>query len=383
MGDLVTRCQEDNLALNISKAMELVTDFRKCGLTRPGSINGADVEMIERFKFEGVNITVPWFTTLTPWCCTSECWSGKRLLVGSVIEHTTDLGSLFGHFRLGVDTGRAETTERSNMKTRTLVVVLWCFLTSALIADGEDDMVVPETSSTRNPAEVLTEAQELSAPLSTQPTDCDDGTDADLMGTDRPGNCMEDAHHPDVDPEGALPNCDPLSGYSDVDPEGAYPDFDSHDAHHPDGHLEDGDYPNVDSYDAHHLEGAHHPDTPSYSQEVLVESTKVVMKQVLQSGGEEQVSEPCAGASSPETMQLLGKAITDFGMEMFRKVLMKTKKPNVIISPLSVVLGLAQLSLGNRFVPIQNTTCWRNPAGQAASVEGMNRRRFGSGPLES
>ncbi|XP_059829719.1 serpin peptidase inhibitor, clade F (alpha-2 antiplasmin, pigment epithelium derived factor), member 2b isoform X2 [Hypanus sabinus] len=65
------------------------------------------------------------------------------------------------------------------------------------------------------------------------------------------------------------------------------------------------------------------------------------------SEGEAWPQEKCAGATSPETMQVLGKAIGDFGITMFRKILKETKKPNVIISPLSIVLGLAQLTLGS------------------------------------
>ncbi|XP_067824059.1 LOW QUALITY PROTEIN: serpin peptidase inhibitor, clade F (alpha-2 antiplasmin, pigment epithelium derived factor), member 2b [Heptranchias perlo] len=46
-------------------------------------------------------------------------------------------------------------------------------------------------------------------------------------------------------------------------------------------------------------------------------------------------------------MQRLGNAITNFGMDMFKEILQETTKPNVIISPLSIVLGLAQLALGS------------------------------------
>ncbi|XP_032901783.1 alpha-2-antiplasmin-like isoform X2 [Amblyraja radiata] len=257
----------------------------------------------------------------------------------------------FGHFRLGVDTGRAE---RSNMKTQTLVVVLLCFLTSVNIAD------------------VLTEAQELSAPPSTPPSDEDvqqAGTEADPMDTDKPCNCSEGAHYPDVDPEddhpdvacdgGHYPDVDPEVDHPGVAPEGDHPDVACDGAHHPDVDPE-VDHPGYDYDDAYHLDvhpegdhpdvgcdGAHHPDAPSFSDDTWLATMKELRKQQRRSDGGEQLPESCAGASSPETMQLLGKAITDFGMEMFREVLNGTKKPNVIISPLSVVLGLAQLSLGS------------------------------------
>ncbi|XP_051891835.1 serpin peptidase inhibitor, clade F (alpha-2 antiplasmin, pigment epithelium derived factor), member 2b [Pristis pectinata] len=105
-----------------------------------------------------------------------------------------------------------------------------------------------------------------------------------------------------------------------------------------------------------HPPGTHQPDVHSSganpsaalgSKETLAEPMKIAAEPLLQSGGEEQPAEGCAGARSLAMAQLLGKAISDFGMEMFKKVLKETKKPNVIISPLSIVLGLAQLALGS------------------------------------
>ncbi|XP_055513747.1 serpin peptidase inhibitor, clade F (alpha-2 antiplasmin, pigment epithelium derived factor), member 2b isoform X2 [Leucoraja erinacea] len=297
------------------------------------------------------------------------------------------------------------------MKTRTLIVVLLCFLTSVNIAD------------------VLTEAQELSATPSTLPSDEDvqpAGTEADPMATDKPCNCPEGGHRPDVDPEddhpdggcdGAHhPDVDPEVDHPGVYPEGDHPDVACDGAHHPHVHPggdhpggdydgahhphvhpggdhpggdydgahhphvhPGGDHPGGDYDGAHHphvhpggdhpggdYDGAHHPhvhpggdhpdggcdgthhlEAPSFSEAEWLATMNELKKQQRRSDGGEQLPEPCAGASSPETMQLLGKAITDFGMEMFREVLNGTKKPNVIISPLSVVLGLAQLSLGS------------------------------------
>uniref|UniRef100_UPI00398E80A6 serpin peptidase inhibitor, clade F (alpha-2 antiplasmin, pigment epithelium derived factor), member 2b n=1 Tax=Pristiophorus japonicus TaxID=55135 RepID=UPI00398E80A6 len=63
--------------------------------------------------------------------------------------------------------------------------------------------------------------------------------------------------------------------------------------------------------------------------------------------GSEELAGDCGQPGSPEAMQRLGKAITDFGMDLFKEVLRETNKPNVIISPLSIALGLAQLALGS------------------------------------
>ncbi|XP_072098949.1 serpin peptidase inhibitor, clade F (alpha-2 antiplasmin, pigment epithelium derived factor), member 2b [Mobula birostris] len=88
-----------------------------------------------------------------------------------------------------------------------------------------------------------------------------------------------------------------------------------------------------------------HPDVhPTATRETLSE---VDVEPDPQSEGEEQLQEKCAGATSPETMQVLGKAVSDFGITMFQKILTETKKPNVIISPLSIMLALAQLTLGS------------------------------------
>ncbi|XP_048468661.1 serpin peptidase inhibitor, clade F (alpha-2 antiplasmin, pigment epithelium derived factor), member 2b [Rhincodon typus] len=54
----------------------------------------------------------------------------------------------------------------------------------------------------------------------------------------------------------------------------------------------------------------------------------------------------CQQAGVPAGLQLLGDAISKFGLDLFKEILQETSKPNVIISPLSIVLGLAQLSLG-------------------------------------
>ncbi|GCB80752.1 hypothetical protein scyTo_0022923, partial [Scyliorhinus torazame] len=71
-------------------------------------------------------------------------------------------------------------------------------------------------------------------------------------------------------------------------------------------------------------------------------------------GSVELLSEPvdaqepvgdCGQAGSPGEMQLLGNAISKFGLDLFKEVLQETTKPNVVISPLSIALGLAQLSL--------------------------------------
>ncbi|XP_078061019.1 serpin peptidase inhibitor, clade F (alpha-2 antiplasmin, pigment epithelium derived factor), member 2b [Mustelus asterias] len=63
-------------------------------------------------------------------------------------------------------------------------------------------------------------------------------------------------------------------------------------------------------------------------------------------GGQEPMGD-CREAGSSREMQLLGNAISEFGLHLFKEVLKETTKPNVIISPLSIALGLAQLSLGS------------------------------------
>ncbi|XP_078260406.1 cyclin-dependent kinase 2-like isoform X4 [Rhinoraja longicauda] len=55
---LATRCQGNNLSLNVSKMKDLVVDFRKHGgVHTPISKNSAEVQMDESFNFLGVNIT--------------------------------------------------------------------------------------------------------------------------------------------------------------------------------------------------------------------------------------------------------------------------------------------------------------------------------------
>lgn len=59
MENLVKWCQDNNLSLNFSKMKELVIDFRKqSGVHSLVSINGAEVEVLESFKFPGTNITM-------------------------------------------------------------------------------------------------------------------------------------------------------------------------------------------------------------------------------------------------------------------------------------------------------------------------------------
>eukprot|EP00061_Rhincodon_typus_P015121 g42627.t1 len=61
---LVTWCKDNNLYLNVSKTKELVINFRKeKGRYTPIYINGAKMEVVESFKFLGVNIAnnLSWF----------------------------------------------------------------------------------------------------------------------------------------------------------------------------------------------------------------------------------------------------------------------------------------------------------------------------------
>ncbi|XP_069767653.1 serpin peptidase inhibitor, clade F (alpha-2 antiplasmin, pigment epithelium derived factor), member 2b [Narcine bancroftii] len=80
----------------------------------------------------------------------------------------------------------------------------------------------------------------------------------------------------------------------------------------------------------------------TYQPDVAPSDSKVML--VEPEGGQE---EQCSGPTPPASLQLLGKAIANFGIDTFKKVLTETKRPNVVISPLSIVLGLAQLALGS------------------------------------
>jgi hypothetical protein len=56
--DLAVSCQDNNLSLNVSKAKELIVDYRKLRTEHaPIHIDRAVVERVERFKFLGVHIT--------------------------------------------------------------------------------------------------------------------------------------------------------------------------------------------------------------------------------------------------------------------------------------------------------------------------------------
>ena len=56
--NLVNWCSNNNLSLNANKTKEIVIDFRKhSGEHTPVYINGCIVEMVESFKFLGVQIT--------------------------------------------------------------------------------------------------------------------------------------------------------------------------------------------------------------------------------------------------------------------------------------------------------------------------------------
>ena len=51
------RCQNNNLSLNVTKAKEMIVDYRKRRTEHaPILIDGAVVEQVERFKFLGVHI---------------------------------------------------------------------------------------------------------------------------------------------------------------------------------------------------------------------------------------------------------------------------------------------------------------------------------------
>ena len=56
--DLAMWCQDNNLSLNVFKAMEMIVDYMKKRTEHaPIHINRAAVEQIESFKFLGVHIT--------------------------------------------------------------------------------------------------------------------------------------------------------------------------------------------------------------------------------------------------------------------------------------------------------------------------------------
>ena len=55
--NLVNWCCDNNLSINVNKAKEIVINFRKrSGILAPVYINGNKVEMVESFKFLGVQI---------------------------------------------------------------------------------------------------------------------------------------------------------------------------------------------------------------------------------------------------------------------------------------------------------------------------------------
>uniref|UniRef100_H3A253 Serpin family F member 2 n=2 Tax=Latimeria chalumnae TaxID=7897 RepID=H3A253_LATCH len=59
----------------------------------------------------------------------------------------------------------------------------------------------------------------------------------------------------------------------------------------------------------------------------------------------------CDRKVTQEQMTMLGDAMTKFGLKLFQEVKLKREEPNVIVSPLSIALGLSQLALG-----AENTT---------------------------
>ncbi|XP_041054098.1 serpin peptidase inhibitor, clade F (alpha-2 antiplasmin, pigment epithelium derived factor), member 2b [Carcharodon carcharias] len=75
-------------------------------------------------------------------------------------------------------------------------------------------------------------------------------------------------------------------------------------------------------------------------------SIEPLTEQFIHVAGEEPMGD-CRQAGSPGEMQLLGNAISEFGLDLFKEILQESSKPNIIISPLSIALGLAQLRLGS------------------------------------
>ncbi|XP_056141134.1 alpha-2-antiplasmin [Lampris incognitus] len=75
----------------------------------------------------------------------------------------------------------------------------------------------------------------------------------------------------------------------------------------------------------------------------------------ITSGGKDEMERKeenggCGGAQqfSPEARQVVGGAIERLGLQLLQKLSIGSQQPNVIISPLSVSLALAQLALGAR-----------------------------------
>ncbi|KAK0131530.1 hypothetical protein N1851_033785 [Merluccius polli] len=56
---LTSRCQENNLHLNVNKTKKCIVDYRKLqeGEHAPIHINGAAVERVSSFRFLGINIS--------------------------------------------------------------------------------------------------------------------------------------------------------------------------------------------------------------------------------------------------------------------------------------------------------------------------------------
>ena len=56
--DLALWCHNNNLSLNINKTKEIIVDFRKSKHTHtPIHINGSSVDIVNNFKFLGLQIT--------------------------------------------------------------------------------------------------------------------------------------------------------------------------------------------------------------------------------------------------------------------------------------------------------------------------------------
>ncbi|XP_029956186.1 alpha-2-antiplasmin [Salarias fasciatus] len=62
----------------------------------------------------------------------------------------------------------------------------------------------------------------------------------------------------------------------------------------------------------------------------------------------EEELDRCEGAFAPEDQRAIGGAVEQLGLRLLEKLAVSPQQPNVIVSPLSVAVALAQLTLGAR-----------------------------------
>ncbi|XP_043910301.1 alpha-2-antiplasmin isoform X2 [Protopterus annectens] len=84
---------------------------------------------------------------------------------------------------------------------------------------------------------------------------------------------------------------------------------------------------------------------------------------------EEHTEGECQLEATLEDMQLTGEALMKFGLDLYKIIRLDTTKPNIVLSPLSIALGLSQLALGSandtekllmKSLHVENVPCYHN-----------------------